>query len=290
MTREIMTMSPFHSTYTKLTGTTEDRRLELQNRAARFFDEDVYHRVFASYESPCILDVGCGIGDMIFDMANGYPACRIFGIDIMQRQIDQAVERHPEGRFSVQNIEQDSFPEDMHKWMEREVVRGFDVISCSAVLLHLSDPVDVLTKLRMLMNPGGTLIVREVDDGLQYAWPDPEGRFETWSRILGRFDSMGDRHFGRKVYSYLKQAGFRTVRLEKAGLPSTSLPEKELLYEMAFPDFVDYLKRRSEDAPENAEYREAYEWLPANIQEIRNCFSREDFIFSIGFMSFTAKI
>ncbi|MCR5660853.1 MAG: methyltransferase domain-containing protein [bacterium] len=281
-------MQPLHSQYIKLTGDEEDRRLQLQNRALQYFDEDVYRRAFRNYASPLILDVGCGTGDMISGMTDGNPDCKIFGIDIMQRQIDRATKQYPQGKFAVLNIEQDSFLKDMRQWLDAEGVQGFDVISCSMILLHLSDPVKALAKLRALLNKGGVLIVREIDDGLQYAWPDPEGLFKKCAQLFAGFDRLGDRHCGRKVYSYLKNAGFRYVRIEKEGLSSTSIPGRKLLFEMIFPPFMNHMKQRSENEPENIQYREAYEWCANNISKIQNFFDREDFAFSMGFMSFTA--
>ena len=166
-----------------MTGNIEDLRLHLQNQAVRYFDEDVYHRVFGNYASPLILDVGCGTGDMIVDMTDHNPACRIYGIDLVKRQIELAAERYPQCKFLTADIEQDSFQDDMRSWMESEDIQGFDIINCSMILMHLSDPVN---------------------------------------------------------------------------------------------------------APEHSRYHEAYEWIAENIDEIKKYFSRDDFIFNIGFMSFSA--
>ena len=276
------------SGYTKLTGEEEDRRLQLQNHAVRYFDESVYRRVFGQYAAPRILDVGCGNGDMITYMTDESPACTIWGIDIVKRQIELAAERHPEGHFHVLDIEQDCFLEEMHDHMGAEGISGFDVINCSMVLMHLADPVGALKKLKSILADGGTLIVREVDDGIQRAFPDPENRFGKLLDIIAGDNRLGDRHCGRKVYSYLKNAGFSLVRLEKEGLSNISIPDRKLLYEMAIPAFFDYMKSRTENEPDNTEYRKAYEWYAANLDEISKSFEREDFFISLGFMSFTA--
>ncbi len=281
-------MTPLHSNYIQLTGNIEDLRLHLQNQAVRYFDEDVYHRVFGNYASPLILDVGCGTGDMIVDMTDHNPACRIYGIDLVKRQIELAAERYPQCKFLTADIEQDSFQDDMRSWMESEDIQGFDIINCSMILMHLSDPVNALKKLRELLKDEGTLIVREVDDGLQYAWPDPKGRIEKFSRYLSADDRLGDRHCGRKVYTYLKNAGFHLIHLEKEGLSSISIPDRMSLYEMVFPYIMDHMRNRALNAPEHSRYHEAYEWIAENIDEIKKYFSRDDFIFNIGFMSFSA--
>lgn len=281
-------MKSIRTDYIQLTGIEEDKRLQMQNQVVSRFDQDVYRKVLGQYDTPVILDVGCGVGDMIYHVIGDTPA-RVLGFDSMQRQIELAAQRHPQGSFAMMDIEQESFCDTMQQWMEDENICGFDVINCSMILMHLSDPQRALLKLCPLLNEGGTLIVREVDDGLQYAWPDPEGRFKRWSEIIAQDGRFGDRHCGRKVYSYLKNAGFDLIRLEKQGLTNIDLPEGKGMYEMAVPAFLDYIRQRAAADPNNLQYRQAHEWYADNIDGLRKAFDSADFILSFGFMSFTAK-
>ena len=281
-------MQPGASTYTELTGAAEDRRLNAQNQALRSFDEDVYRRTLASYEAPRILDIGCGNGDMISDLISDIPNCTLFGIDCMERQIALATERHPQGSFRLMDVEEDSFADDLRAWMGSSGTDAFDIINCSMVLLHLRDPASALGKLRPFLAEGGTLIVRDVDDGLQLAYPDPEGRFKKIFAIFENDTSMGDRHCGRKVPSYLKEAGFGRIRLEKEGLSNLEVPDKMLLYEMALPTFLNNMKARALANPSSIPCRENYEWFAGNIDAMRSCFMQDGFFFSVGFVTFTA--
>ena len=168
------------------------------------------------------------------------------------------------------------------------VIRLLPPPSAQAPPVNLSHPVKALKELRSLLSDRGTLIVREVDDGLNMASPDPGDRFKKFFEITSGDSRMGDRHCGRKVYTYLRNAGFQIVRLEKEGLSNISMPDRELLYDMSIPFFLDYMKKRSENAPDNNQYREAYEWFVDNIDEMRDCFIKKDFFITYGFMSFTA--
>ena len=276
------------STYTELTGEREDRRLRAQNQVLRYFDEDVYRRVLSRYVAPCVLDVGCGNGDMIAALTANIPGCRVFGIDCMQRQIDLAAARHAQGSFCVMDLEDDSFAESLRAWMGSEGIDRFDVINCSMVLMHLRNPTSVLRNLRPFLAKDGTLIVREVDDGLQLAYPDPDDRFKKLFAIFEGNAHMGDRHCGRKVPSYLRDAGYGNVHLEKEGLSNLDVPDGMQLYEMAIPAFLEYMKDRALAAPDPSPSREDCDWFAGNIDEMRSCFARDDFFFSVGFVSFTA--
>ena len=276
------------SAYTELTGEREDRRLQSQNQALRYFDEDVYRKVLSRRAAPRVLDVGCGNGDMIAGLTANIPGCRVFGIDCMQRQVGLAAERHPEGSFCVLDLEGDSFAEGLRGWMGSEGIDCFDVINCSMVLMHLRNPTRVLRNLRPFLADGGTLIVREVDDGLQLTYPDPDDRFKKLFSIFEGDTRMGDRHCGRKVPSYLSDAGYCDVRLEREGLSNLDVPDGMQLYEMAIPAFLDYMRDRALAAPDISSYREAFEWFESNIDEMRSCFVSDGFFFSVGFVSFTA--
>ena len=184
------------SAYIELTGDREDRRLQSQNQALLHFDGDVYRRVLSRYAAPRVLDVGCGNGDVIAGLTADIPDSRVFGIDCVRRQVDLAAARHPERSFCLMDLEEDSFVESLHGWMGSEGVECFDVVNCSMALMHLRNPTGVLRDLRSFLAKDGTLIVREVDDGLQLAYPDPDGRFKRLFAIYEGDAHMGDRHCG----------------------------------------------------------------------------------------------
>jgi SAM-dependent methyltransferase len=167
-------------------------------------------------------------------------------------------------------------------------VDGFDVISCSMVLLHLHDPLRALERLHALMAPGAAIVVRDVDDGVGFAWPDPDGRFARYFDILGRDARMGDRRFGRKAFALLRRAGYANVRIERQGLTTADVDDPMDLYRMAFPTMLDYVERRHREAPGNDEWARDYAWFRDNIAAIRRAFEADDFVFSPGFMSLTA--
>lgn len=284
-----MEQSAIPSEYTTLTGEMENRRLDTQNRALSYFDYDIYLNVLAKYRRPYILDVGCGTGAMMSHILADIPSHLYVGIDKMPQQIEVAQRNMPGGIFRTVDVEQDGFLSSMKAIMEESGIKYFDVINCSMLMLHLSEHVSVLKQLKTLLGPCGTLIVRDIDDGLHFAWPDPERRFAQFFDILARDARMGDRHCGRKIYSYLKQAGFQTVRLNRAGLSTAAFDDKLLLYDSAIPTMLRYIEHRHVAEPDNAQWEADYEWYRDNIAAMEESFHKEDFIFSVGFMNFTAQ-
>jgi SAM-dependent methyltransferase len=276
------------SKYTSLTGEEEDRRLSVQNKALYFFDHDIYRRTFEKYSDPAILDVGCGSGNMIRSVLSDVSKFRLFGVDEVERQILLAKEAYPSGHFYALDVEAGDFFPSMEKIMEENGVKGFDVINCSMIILHLKDPVSFLSKLRLLLSENGTLIIRDVDDGIHFSWPDPDNCFRKFCEVIARDDRMGDRHCGRKIFDYLTKAGYSKIKHEKEGLSTADVDDRMLLFNLFFPDMINYMKQRLVDFPDNEQWKKDYQWFCENYDLMKNAFDTEGFIFSIGFMSFTA--
>ena len=49
------------------------------------------------------------------------------------------------------------------------------------------------------------------------------------------------------------------------------------------------MEQRYNESPENEQWKEDYYWFRDNIDKMKQSFSKDDFISSAGFMSFTAK-
>ncbi len=131
---------------------------------------------------------------------------------------------HTSGRFLTLDVEQEDFASLLKPVMEEEGIGGFDVINCSMVVLHMQNPVSALSRLRTLLAPNGTVIVRDIDDGLQ-----------------------------------------------------------------AIPVLLHQYEQRHLDAPDNKQWKEDFEWFRDNIVAMKESFGQEDFVFSAGFMNFTAE-
>ena len=271
----------------------EDRRLRLQNGILKSFDDDVYQGVLGATDMPRILDVGCGVGDMLISKIGNRPISAYLGIDRSERQIAQAKEKHEKTghHFLVCDIEGDGFLQALQQKMEEAGISAFDVINISMVLLHLVNPTALLKALRPLLSENGILIVRDIDDGINFAAPDPHNAFERIYKICENDEQSGNRRTGRQVFVCLSQAGYRDIRLEKQGLSSVGMTreEKEVLFNMYFPFTLDNAKIMMEKYPWNKDYQKDYLWYAEHFEELKERFLKEDFIFSLGFMTYTAR-
>ena len=167
----------------------------------------------------------------------------------------------------------------------------FDIINISMLLLHLKEPTMLLAALRKYLQPQGTVIIRDIDDGLNFAYPDPDKRFERIYKICDHDEQSGNRRNGRQIHHALVQAGYSRVQLLRQGLSSANMnPEqKEALFRMYFPFTLENAGIMAEKYAWNLEYREDYQWYSSVFEDVHALFSTPDFIFSLGFMSYIAK-
>lgn len=116
-----------------------------------------------------VLEVGCGVGDLLAELRPS----RGVGIDVSERMINQAKDRHSDLEFHVCDVERDQLPEG-----------PFDYIVFADVIGHLGDIQRGLEAVKPLLAPGGRIVVTYYNFlwepalnlaekvGLKTTWPD----------------------------------------------------------------------------------------------------------------------
>lgn len=271
----------------------EDRRLELQNELLKSFDNEVYQNVIDRYMEPRILDVGCGRGDMLIRKIAQRSISAFVGVDKSARQIDYAKSRYlgENYTFLELDVEEEFFENKLRVEMDLRKIDEFDIVNVSMVLLHLDNPTKLLTKLYGFMSDQGTIIIRDIDDGINFAFPDSTNAFERIYQMCARDEQSGNRTNGRQIFSALYDAGYKEIRLERQGLSTVgmSVEEKDALFNMYFPFTLENAGIMMEKYPWNSDCKKDYLWYKQNYDNIHNAFLEPNFVFSLGFMNYTAR-
>lgn len=137
----------------------------------------------------------------------------------------------------------------------------------------------------------GVVIIKDIDDGLNFAFPDEEGVFDRIYRICDNNETSGLRKNGRRIYTNLYRAGYRNIILEKEGMTSIGMnyDEKEDFFNMYFRMILGDVRWMHEKYPDNRDIEEEYNWYKENYERISEMFMCEDFVFSLGFQIYVAK-
>lgn len=150
-----------------------------------------------------LLDVGCGAGDDVRDLARLVgPRGRVVGVDVSGAMIAEAKKRHVTAELPVEFVEGDAqdltFPE-----------ASFDRCRTERMLMHLDAPETALAEMVRVVRPGGKVVVFDFDWDAVFVDSPYKG---TTRQIVHAF-SDGIKHgwIGRSLPRLFHTAGLTDV-------------------------------------------------------------------------------
>jgi len=131
-----------------------------------------------------ILDVGCGVGDLLTEIRKRRANIALAGCDFSPCGIEKARCRLPEGDFTQQVIEKD-LPYENDR---------FDAVLCTDTLEHLEYPANIVNEMVRICRPGGFVVIvvpdGDVDQFFGHLWFWNENRLREflspWNGIVQR--------------------------------------------------------------------------------------------------------
>lgn len=280
--------------YFQIDDKKEIKRLKTQSALLKRFDGSVFGDDLNDISSMKVLDLGCNTGDSFYERFSGRDNFSLaIGVDCEQAAIDAARQKYENDRckFYCLDVESPSFEDDLEVVCEKEGVEKFDVINISMLLLHLKQPNVLLRKLRHFLASGGKIIIRDIDDGFNVAYPDPHGWFAHAVKICAENKYSGYRASGREIFRMLKSAGYKDIKIENLGLSTVGLDydEREALFNTYFGFIPADIKRLVSEGNNVERNGEHLKWLNENFDKMEEEFMKDDFFFVLGFILYTAR-
>jgi ubiquinone/menaquinone biosynthesis C-methylase UbiE len=169
------------------------------------------------------LDVGCGGGEVTFDIATIVgPSGSVVGLDM--DEVKLALAREVARQRGLTQVE---FRQaDVTTWTEPE---AFDMIYARSLLQHLSDPVDMLSRMWAGVRPGGVLIAEDTDFQRAFCEPPNDGFdffVRNYTALLVKRGS--DANVGRRLFGYVRSLGVSEVNVSATLHPFSSGEKKAL--------------------------------------------------------------
>ncbi len=197
-------------------------RLRILSRVMQPTSLDLLHRTGIRPGMVC-LEVGCGGGDLAFDMARAVgPAGRVLGTDIDQEKLDLA---NREARtLGLRNVEF-----RLGDITETTPGVNFDLVHARFLLTHLANPDQALARMRAALRPGGLIVVEDIDFRGHFSYPDSSAlrRYvELYTEIVRR--KGADANIGPRLPALLTSAGFENLQMHVVQ-PAATVGEIKLL-------------------------------------------------------------
>ncbi|MGM5033848.1 class I SAM-dependent methyltransferase [Tardiphaga sp. 803_E3_N1_3] len=125
-----------------------------------------------------VVDIGCGIGDLLGEIRRRRPGVNLSGLDFSGKAIEGAQRSFPDGAFRQFVIDR-QLPYD---------TASFDLVMCTDVLEHLEHPRSVVAELVRICRPGG-LVAIVVPDGTldQFLGHNWFWNVETFAALLAEW-------------------------------------------------------------------------------------------------------
>lgn len=205
------------ATHQSIGGGSDDELLQrmVQTHAERY--GDAFWSIFSGHvaprlpAAPVVLDLGCGPGLFLRDVAQRHPAASLHGYDVTAAMIAHAERLTWPGapaRLALHDVTRAPLP---------HAAGSVDLVAMTSVLHVFDEPLPVLAEIRRVLSPGGTFLLYDwirlpLEAYLRYRRETvSEGEPETQGRAFRLFPVHG-KYTPADWRWLLGRAGF-TIRL-----------------------------------------------------------------------------
>ena len=192
--------------------------------------------------------------------------------------------------FEVQ-FEAEDFEEQLERCLEAADVEGIDLVCLSMAIMDFKRPFKVLQAIQSYLNDDAVMIVRDIDDGAVFAYPDKDGLFAKFQSFYIHNVYSGYRYTGRQVYYYLKKMDPSEIILERYGINTSSMSrkDKKALFESWFSFIPNDFSRMLRENPESKIAKEAVDFCDKHYDDLNERFFSKDLLFSAGYIIYSVK-
>ena len=119
--------------------------------SSKMFQSPVYkylQHYLNNTKTNTLVDIGCGIGTKLLPISKAYPKLQIIGID-SPSAINYALSHHDFGQWHPTDLNSNTLP----------LLSDIPLIICSDVIEHVIDPDHLITYMKTILDPNGTIIL-----------------------------------------------------------------------------------------------------------------------------------
>lgn len=193
--------------------------------------------------------------------------------------------------FFTIHFEAEDFEEQLEDCLAAVGADGIDFVCLSMAIMDFKKPFKVLQAIQNCLNDDAEMIVRDVDDGAVFAYPDKNGYFAKFQSFYVRNKYSGYRYTGRQVYSYVRKMEPRSICLERYGINTSEMNrrDKKALFECWFSFIPNDFGRMLREDPACAIAREVVDFCEKYYDEMNEQFFSRETLFNSGYVIYSVK-
>ena len=275
----------------------EKHRLRTEDRLLATFEKPIVDKLLAGRENLVCLDVN------VLSTAGSYARLDYPQISqVVALAYNEAIVNrgnakkadNPVGNkidfFQVQ-FEAEDFEDQLDNCLEKAGADGIDVVYLSMAIMDFKKPFKVLQAIQSYLNEDAVMIVRDVDDGAVFAYPDKDGIFSKFQSFYIHNIHSGYRYTGRQVYSYIRKMEPKEINLERYGINTSNLSrkDKKALFECWFSFIPNDFGRMLREDPSSKIAQEVVDFCNNHYDELNEQFFSRDVLFSAGYVIYSVK-
>ena len=193
--------------------------------------------------------------------------------------------------FFTTQFEATDFEDQLEEYMEKMGVDGIDFVCLSMAIMDFKKPFKVLQAIQSYLNEDAVMIVRDIDDGAVFAYPDKNRYFKKMQSFYIHNKYSGYRYTGRQVYSFVRKMEPKSICLERYGVNTSDMSrrDKKALFECWFSFIPNDFSRMLREDPSCEIAKEVVEFCDEHYDELNEEFFSSDTLFSSGYVIYSVK-
>ena len=194
-------------------------------------------------------------------------------------------------QFFTTQFEAEDFEDQLEDCLDEMGVEGIDFVCLSMAIMDFKKPFKVLQAIQNCLNEDAVMIVRDIDDGAVFAYPDKNELFKKMQSFYIHDKYSGFRYTGRQVYSYVRKMEPKSICLERYGINTSDMSrrDKKALFECWFSFIPNDFNRILREEPDNAMAKEVVTFCNEHYDELNEAFFSGETLFSSGYVIYSVK-
>lgn len=275
----------------------EKHRLRTEDALLADYEKPIVEKLLAGKENVVCLDVnvlstGGSFARLAYPQITNVIALT-YNEDIAKRGNAEkgTVEAGDKIDFFRVQFEASDFDEQLEKCLDAAGVDGIDMVYLSMAIMDFKKPFKILQTIQNYLNDDAVMIVRDVDDGAVFAYPDKDGMFSKFQSFYIHNVYSGYRYTGRQVYSYVRKMDPREIVLERYGVNTSNMSrkEKKMLFEAWFSFVPNDFSRMLRENPDSKIAREVVDFCEQHYDELNEQFFSKDVLYSAGYVIYSVR-